>query len=128
MGKHPNRWQLWILLVGLVAAIVAPTVYVLLNRLDDQVLTIIATVGCAAGVSIPALIAAMIVLIKRAESSGSNGRNDGHPRAEFTQPVLMMVPPMQIPQQPTMQVPMGVPTTLTREPITERRFTIVGEE
>jgi hypothetical protein len=119
-----SNWKYWMVLVAVVVAILAPTVYVLLDRLDDQVLTIIATIGCAAGISLPTLLAVFVVLTRRAENANRR-EDDQQPRGQqFTQPVLMMVPPMALPQQPTMQVP----TTLTREPVSERRFTIVGEE
>ncbi|HIQ01897.1 MAG TPA: hypothetical protein EYH30_07175 [Anaerolineales bacterium] len=73
-------------------------VYVLLNRLSDEVLTVIATVGCAAGVSLPGLLLALTVLLRRAEESGR--------RAVQQQPQVM--PPIVLP--PTVIQPHQLPT------------------
>jgi len=121
-SKRSQKLQTIGAAVGLIlVVIVAVAVYVMLNRLDDTVLTVIATIGCAAGVSIPGLLLATVALIKRAENG--NGKTA---QPAMTQPTIMVVPPMQFPQL-TQQT--ATPTPATWESIpTARHYTIVGEE
>jgi len=102
-----------------VLVVIGVSTYVMLNRLSEQVLTIIATIGCAAGVAVPGVLVALLVMVKRAEGSG---RREVVPQQQpqMTQPMIMMVPPMAMPQ---MQGPQ--PAVWDSRPV-ERRFTVVG--
>jgi len=115
-----TRWHPLLIIAALaLCAAVASATYVLLSRLSDEVLAVLATVGCAAGVSFPSLGIALAILMRRQGA----GHRDDH-RGQAGTPMMLVVPPVQtLQQQPTMQVP----TTVTHEP-SARRFTIVGEE
>lgn len=104
-------------LVGVVAAGVAT--YVLLQRLDTAVLTVIATVGCAGGVALPGLILALAVLLRQREKA--NGQAATLP---MTPPQVVVIPPMQFQPPPTL--PPGPAVQV--ETVQPRRFTVVGEE
>lgn len=88
----------------------AVATYVPLNRLSDEVLMVIATIACAAGVALPGLLVALAVLVRRAESGGQRQQQ----APVMTQPAFMVVPPMQIPPPPPAAGP--------------RRFVVVGKE
>jgi len=113
-----------IFLLAVTLAAVAAAVYVLLDRLSNEVLTVIATIGCAAGVSLPGLLLAVFVLVKRAESDGSRKREVQPP--QMTQPMITVIPPMALPQLPQPQQPTAPPPA-TWEHQPARHFTVVGE-
>lgn len=106
--------------VGLVGLVVAGVgAYVMLQRLDTAVLTVIATIGCAGGVALPGLILALAVLLRQREKS--NGQAATLPMAP---PQVVVIPPMQF--QPT---PLTLPGPAVQvETVQPRRFTVVGEE
>lgn len=120
VGNH--RW--WRAPAGVLAAILlvalASAVYVLLNRLSDEVLAILATVGCAAGVALPTSLVALAVILRRESKPAERPVQ----QPQMTQPVLMMVPPMQM-QLPQTQPP-ATPATMVHQPA--REFTILGDE
>lgn len=101
------------------AAIVGVTAYVLLMRLSTEVLTVIATVGCASGVTLPGLLLALVVLTKRAESSARQTAS----QPPMTQPQMLIIPPMALPQQQTWPGP--APDVVQRP--APREFIVVGE-
>lgn len=107
----------YVALVGLVVAGVGA--YVMLQRLDTAVLTVIATVGCAGGVALPGLILALAVLLRQREKA--NGQAATLP---MTPPQVVVIPPMQFQPPPTL--PPGPPVQV--ETVQPRRFTVVGEE
>lgn len=127
-GKAPTpptprrKGRGWMAMRGAVAAVVAAVAtYVMLQRLDDQVLTIIATIGCAGGIALPGLLVALVVLVRRAEG---NGRREVAPQQpQMMQPTIMFIPPMAMPQYPQVQGPQ--PAVWDSRPV-ERRFTVVG--
>jgi len=109
-------------LAAMATVIAGVATYVLLQRLDDTVLAVLATVACAAGVALPALLTAMMVLLKRAENSGM--REEPVSRAPImSPPQFVVVPPMawQQPQQQAMP-----PAMWDNQPIA-RQFTVVGD-
>lgn len=109
----------FLILVAVVA--VGVTTYVLVNRLSDDVLTVIATIGCAAGVALPGLLLGLVILLRRAEGNGKQQAQQQQPM--MTQPQLMVIPPMAIPPQQTGQPPATWDTTPG-----PRHFTVVGEQ
>ena len=120
--RQPRRrhWAIWTYL-GLVAlVIIGVAVYVLMERLSDEVLAVIATVGCAAGVSLPALLLALVVLLRREE----NGRKAVQQQPQVMPPIVLPPTVIQPQQLPTQQPP---PATWEEAPA-PRRFTVVGEE
>lgn len=123
-SKRSQKLQALAVCAGLlVLVITGVTVNVMLQRLDDTVLTVIATIGCAAGVSLPGLLLATLLLIRRAE----NGNGNKSTPATMTQPTIMVVPPMTLPQlqQQSQQPPPAA--TWEHIPI-QRHYTVVGEE
>ncbi|OQY23078.1 MAG: hypothetical protein B6I35_04520 [Anaerolineaceae bacterium 4572_32.2] len=126
----PPTWRargklrpLAIYLAGLVAVAMAVTVYVLLNRLSDEVLTVVATIGCAAGVSFPGLLLAVLLLVRKTEA----GRQHKAMQPQTTQPAIMVVPPMALPQALPPQA--ARPPAATWETVAmPRHFTVVGDE
>ena len=105
-------------LLALVAAAAAGSgMYVLLTRLSTEVLAVLATVGCAAGVALPSLLVALVVVLRRPESG------QRAPAPQMTQPMMMVVPPMALPQTPQYQAP----ATWHQAPA-RREFTVVGDE
>jgi hypothetical protein len=69
--RRCNRWRGPLAFLGaMVLVAVAVGTHVMLNRLSDEVLTIIATIGCAGAMALPGLLVALVVLVRRAESSG----------------------------------------------------------
>lgn len=116
-----SRWRGPLLFLAAIALVaVGVGVYVFLNRLSNDVLTVIATVGCAAGVALPALLLALVVLLRRAE----NGRKHEYTPTPMTQPTVMVIPPMAVPPQ----IPYQPQTPAAWDTAPTRRFTIVGEE
>jgi len=116
-----QRW--WrapaIVLAAILLVALASAVYVLLNRLSDEVLTIIATIGCAAGVALPTSLVALAVILRRESKPADRPVQ----QPQMTQPVLMMVPPMQM-QLP--QVHQAPEATMVHQ--SARQFTILGDE
>ena len=53
---RPKLQALAVYLGAVLVVAVGVAVYVLLDRLSDEVLTVVATIGCAAGVSLPGLL------------------------------------------------------------------------
>ena len=117
-----HRWRAPLIYLALVALVaVGVSVYVLLQRLSDEVLTVIATIGCAAGVALPAVLVALVVLTRRAED---NGRTQARAPA-MTPPQVMVIPPMQVQQLPQVQ---QAPPAATWETVpAARHFVVVGE-
>jgi hypothetical protein len=115
-----NRFLGFLSVCAVVAVGVA--VYVLLYRLDDQVLTVIATVGCAAGVAMPGTLVTIVLLIRRAQDSGRREVRAEQP--QMTQPVILPLTIMQPQQLPPQERP---PATWVKAP-RERRFVVVGDE
>lgn len=114
-----KRWIAWAY-VGLVAlVIVGVATYILLNRLDDQILTVIATVGCAGGVALPGTLLALVVLLRQ---------NERRAREQAAPPMMpaIIVPPvtMPYPQYPQTATPAGLLSPQT----SPREFIVVGEE
>lgn len=111
-------FAVFVALLTIVAVGVA--VYVLLNRLSDEVLTVIATVGCAGGISLPALVVALAVLLRSRDDATRR------PQTMTIPPQIMVVPPMQLPQlQPPSRIEPGPQIESVSAP---RHFVIVGEE
>lgn len=122
--RHPlTRWRgplLFLATLALVAVGVA--VYVFLTRLSNDVLVVIATIGCAAGVALPGTLLALVVLLRRAETG--NARREQYPATPIpatTPPTIMVVPPMALPSPQATTYPTWDAVT------TPRRFTVVGE-
>lgn len=101
---------------------VGVAVYVLLNRLSDEVLAVLATVGCAAGVSLPTLMVAVIVLLRRAENGAGK---QATPQYTTTPPQIMVMPPMQLPNYPAAQQQMPATWEERSRP---RHYVVVGDE
>ena len=113
----------WRALVAYLAAmsfvVVGVLVYVLLERLPTEVLSIIATLGCAAGVTVPTTLVALSVLLRRAQASAVPPEPQ---QPQMTRPVVMTVPPMMI------QQPQAPPRVVVEDVPRERRFQVVGGE
>ncbi|MFW6116387.1 MAG: hypothetical protein ACOC6F_01550 [bacterium] len=121
--KAKSRLRRLLSFLGACAVVaVGVAVYVLLNRLDDQVLTVIATIGCAAGVAMPGTLLAIVLLIRRAQDS--ERREARTKQSQTAQPMILPLTLLQ-PQQLS---PQGqVPATWVQAP-RQRRFVIVGDE
>jgi hypothetical protein len=104
-------------LVGLVAVGVA--VYVMLQRLETDVLTAIATIGCASAITLANLTLALIAFL-RARDRQANGQASA---AMMTPPQVVVIPPMQVQTPP---LPPGAPMAQV-ETVKPRHFTVVGE-
>ena len=106
-------------ILGLItAAAFATTLAVLIgNRLSTEAMAVLAGAVCGVGAAIPTslLIIAVTQRVRQAEPTPA-------PRPQFTQPTVMMIPPMQI-QQPPVAPP---PATWGDAPIA-RHFTVVGD-
>jgi hypothetical protein len=113
LGPRARGALAFLALAALVA--VGVTVYVMLSRLSDAVLTVIATVGCSASTALPTLIVAVVLLLRRAE----NGGRAVTPPTVTTPPQVMVIPPMTMPAQAQR------PETVI-ERAAARRFTVVG--
>lgn len=87
------------------------------DRLSTEAMAVLAGAVCGVGAAIPTslLIIAVTQRVRQTETTPA-------PRPQFTQPTMMMIPPMQI-QQPT---PAPPPATWGDAPI-QRHFTVVGE-
>ncbi len=99
----------------------------LLQRLSDEVLTIIATIGCAGGVAMPSVMAVVMVLLRRAERSGRKDAAQGGVQYQVPPIIVQSTPPPALPQYPQPQY-YRPPVTLERQPVRERRFVVMGEE
>jgi hypothetical protein len=119
--RRRNRWRGPLAFLGAAALVaVAVATYVMLNRLSDEVLTIIATIGCAGAMALPGLLVALVVLVRRAESSGQRNA-----QPHVTPPVILPPTVLQPQQLPQYQQP--PPATWEQTP-GPRRFVVVGEE
>lgn len=119
-SRPSRRWVAWAYVGGIFLVVIGVATHVLLNRLDSDILTVIATIGCAAGVALPGLILSLVVLLRR-----ENRNSVQYPAT--TQPTLLVVPPMALPP------PQATPTYQGQPPAAHweappRRFTVVGEE
>jgi cytochrome c biogenesis factor len=94
-------WATWAWLV-LVAVGVA--VYVMLQRLETDVLTAIATIGCASVITLANLTLALMAFL-RARERQANGQASG---AMMTPPQVVVIPPMQVQTPPLL--PQGAPS------------------
>jgi len=106
-------------LVVLVAVGVA--VYVMLQRLETDVLTAIATIGCASVITLANLTLALMAFL-RARDRQANGQASA---AMMTPPQVVVIPPMQVQTPPLL--PQGTPMTQV-ETVKPRHFTVVGED
>jgi hypothetical protein len=107
--------------VGLVILVaVGVAVYVMLQRLETDVLTAIATIGCASAITLANLTLALMAFL-RARDRQVNGQASA---AMMTPPQVVVIPPMQV--QPTL-LPPGAPVTQV-ETVKPRHFTVVGED
>ncbi len=103
---------------AITAAAFAITLAVLIgDRLSTEAMAVLAGAVCGVGAAIPTslLIIAVTQRIRQAEPTPA-------PRPQFTQPTMMMIPPMPI-QQPPAAPP---PATWKAAPI-GRHFTVVGD-
>lgn len=87
------------------------------DRLSTEAMAVLAGAVCGVGAAIPTslLIIAVTQRVRQTETTPA-------PRPQFTQPTMMMIPPMQI-QQPT---PTPVPAAWETAPM-RRTFHVVGE-
>ena len=107
--------------VGLVILVaVGVAVYVMLQRLETDVLTAIATIGCASAITLANLTLALMAFL-RARDRQVNGQASA---AMMTPPQVVVIPPMQV--QPPL-LPPGAPMTQV-ETVKPRHFTVVGED
>jgi hypothetical protein len=114
-------------LLGLMLAVaVGVAVNHALTRISDQVLTVILTIGCAAGLGLPATLLALVVLVRRAENG--DGHRQRQAQVMTTPPQVVVIPPMQIPPQQAQLPPYQGSSPATWEQVPARHFTVVGEE
>ena len=118
--KKPKRYGLIALLVLFGLTISGVTTYVLLMRLSDTVLAVLATVMVAVAAGAPTTILALSVLMRKA----NNGKQS--PQPQMTSPVVTVMPPMAWPQLP--QQPQQPPPIWEQAPPIARRYTVVGDE
>ena len=105
-------------ILGITAAAFAITLAVLIgDRLSTEAMAVLAGAMCGVGAAIPTslLILAVTQRVRRSEPTPE-------PQPQFTPPIVMMTPPMQI-QQPT---PAPQPAIWEDAPI-QRHFHVVGE-
>jgi hypothetical protein len=108
--------------VGLVVLVVAGVAtYVMLQRLETDVLTAIATIGCASVITLANLTLALMAFL-RARERQANGQTSA---AMMTPPQVVVIPPMQVQTPPLL--PQGAPLTQV-ETVKPRHFTVVGED
>jgi hypothetical protein len=108
--------------VGLVVlVVVGVAVYVMLQRLETDVLTAIATIGCASAITLANLTLALMAFL-RARDRQANGQASA---AMMTPPQVVVIPPMQVQTPPLL--PQGAPLTQV-ETVKPRHFTVVGED
>jgi hypothetical protein len=105
-------------LVGLVAVGVA--VYVMLQRLETDVLTAIATIGCASAITLANLTLALMAFLRARERQAN-----GQASALMTPPQVVVIPPMQVQTPPLL--PQGAPAAQV-EKVNPRHFVVVGED
>jgi hypothetical protein len=106
--------------VGLVVLVaVGVAVYVMLQRLETDVLTAIATIGCASAITLANLTLALMAFL-RARDRQANGQAS----ALMTPPQVVVIPPMQV--TPPL-LPQGAPAAQV-EKVTPRHFVVVGED
>ncbi len=112
----------WALFLGLAVLVVLGVgAYVMLQRLSDEVLTVIATIACAGAIAAPGLLVAVTVLLRRA---AGNGREE---RAQPAQPMMtpmMVVPPQMLP--PAQGYPQPGAGAVWNDAPVQRTFTVVG--
>jgi len=107
--------------VGLVVlVVVGVAVYVMLQRLETDVLTAIATIGCASVITLANLTLALMAFLRARERQAN-----GQASALMTPPQVVVIPPMQVQTPPLL--PQGAPLTQV-ETVKPRHFTVVGEE
>ena len=105
--------------VGLVVlVVVGVATYVMLQRLETDVLTAIATIGCASVITLANLTLALMAFLR------ARDRQAGQASAMMTPPQVVVIPPMQV--QPPL-LPQGAPLTQV-ETVKPRHFTVVGED
>jgi hypothetical protein len=123
MRQKQGWWHPIAIFAGLAVLVAIGTaVYVALNRLSTEALTIMSTVGCAAALAAPGTLLTITMLIRRAE----NGRARPEPAApQATQPVMMVVPPMALQPQ---QLPQPQQQPAWNQAPTRREYTVVGDE
>jgi hypothetical protein len=108
--------------VGLVVLVaVGVAVYVMLQRLETDVLTAIATIGCASVITLANLTLALMAFL-RARDRQANGQASA---AMMTPPQVVVIPPMQVQTPPLL--PQGAPAAQV-EKVNPRHFVVVGED
>ena len=108
--------------VGLVVLVaVGVAVYVMLQRLETDVLTAIATIGCASAITLANLTLALMAFL-RARDRQANGQASA---AMMTPPQVVVIPPMQVQTSPLLS--QGAPMAQV-ETVKPRHFTGVGED
>jgi hypothetical protein len=108
--------------VGLVVLVaVGVATYVMLQRLETDVLTAIATIGCASVITLANLTLALMAFL-RARDRQANGQASA---AMMTPPQVVVIPPMQVQTPPLL--PQGAPMAQV-ETVKPRHFTVVGED
>jgi hypothetical protein len=123
--RDRRGWVGPVIIAGAILASAAGVgTWVLLERLSDEVLAILATVGCASGVTIPTLVVAVIVLLRRAEN-GHTKQQAQQPGYTTTPPQVMILPPMQLPHYPA---PPQQPASTWEEQRRPRHFTVMGDD
>ena len=105
-------------LIVLVAVGVA--VYVMLQRLETDVLTAIATIGCASAITLANLTLALMAFLRARERQAN-----GQASALMTPPQVVVIPPMQVQTPPLL--PQGAPAAQV-EKVNPRHFVVVGED
>jgi len=88
------------------------------NRLSNDALAVLAGVACGVGAAIPTSL--LILAVTRRNQRTEPDTTMHVPRPPTTQPTIMVIPPMAMPQ-PTL------PATWQTGPV-QRKFTVVGEE
>jgi arginine exporter protein ArgO len=106
--------------VGLVVlVVVGVATYVMLQRLETDVLTAIATIGCASVITLANLTLALMAFLR------ARDRQAGQASAMMTPPQVVVIPPMQVQTPPLL--PQGTPMAQV-ETVKPRHFTVVGED
>jgi flagellar basal body-associated protein FliL len=109
--------------VGLVVLVaVGVAVYVMLQRLETDVLTAIATIGCASAITLANLTLALMAFLRARERQAN-----GQASALMTPPQVVVIPPMQVQTPPLLPQGQGAPLTQV-ETVKPRHFTVVGED
>ncbi len=126
--ERKKSWKPWVALgyiVFIIAAAVGALVYQALERLSDQVLTVIATVACAGGVALPGVILSLAVLLRWRE----NGKAQAQVTAAMTPPQVVVIPPIPMVQPPANLLPPGGNGGAVVEQVpAPRRFTVLGDD